>query len=207
LSQIEYEKRQLRKNMERMRDTLPATYRADRSRIVCDRIIEHVLKPRIDKEGSLTLFSYVPFRSELNVRPVIEWGWESGLRIVLPRVNRKKRQMTLHRVTSFCELEPNRWGILEPTQMASTWTEPVHIVLIPGLAFVRTGARLGYGGGYYDRWIAEYSKQVEIASPLLVAAAFEQQLLTQIPTEAHDVKVDIVLTEHSFEKIEQIETK
>ncbi|MHB1238319.1 MAG: 5-formyltetrahydrofolate cyclo-ligase, partial [Gallionella sp.] len=71
----------------------------------------------------------------------------------------------------------------------------VEFALLPGVAFTRDGARLGYGGGFYDKLLAHQGSETGIHKPALVAAAFALQIVGQIPQEATDVKVEWIITE------------
>ena len=91
-------------------------------------------------------------------------------------------------LTSWEDLALNRWGIREPRATAVIDPDEFDLVLVPGLAFTRDGARLGMGGGYYDRWLAHTN-----AKTLGICA--EAFLVTQIPLTPNDVTVDAVVTE------------
>ena len=82
-------------------------------------------------------------------------------------------------------METREFGVLLPTPPADAPETKPHIVLVPGLAFTRTGDRLGRGKGFYDRYLANYPG-------IKIGLAFREQLLEDIPTEAHDVPMDLV---------------
>jgi 5-formyltetrahydrofolate cyclo-ligase len=130
------------------------------------------------------------FASELWVQEVLA----DGKRLALPRVNRHTNQLDLYWVDDLeNQLEPGLWGIREPIvercERLNTLNE-VEFALLPGVAFTRDGARLGYGGGYYDKLLVRMTHQ-----PVLAAAAFALQIVEQIPQEATDVKVRWIITE------------
>jgi len=134
------------------------------------------------------------FASELWINNVLA----DGRRLALPRVNRHTNHLELYWVDDLEEqLAPGLWGIREPVvercKRLSSINE-VEFALLPGVAFARNGARLGYGGGYYDKLLA---KRVlgGSNSPVLAAAAFTMQVVNDIPQEATDIKVEWIITE------------
>lgn len=94
-----------------------------------------------------------------------------------------------------------KFGLLEPA--GKTIVAPHHLraILVPGLAFDRHGNRLGRGGGHYDRLLAQ------TPNALLIAPAFEDQIVDQLPTEKHDVPVDIIVTGNKFHFMETAQAK
>lgn len=128
-------------------------------------------------------------------------GWVSrvmadGKQLLLPRVNRATRQLDVYRVSDLeGQIEMGSYGIREPIPACCELADLAEIdfILLPGVAFGRDGARLGYGGGFYDKFLARLSHQ-----PALVAAAFSLQLVEGIPQEPADRKVDKLITEHEI---------
>lgn len=115
-----------------------------------------------------------------------------GRRLVLPRVDRERGTLVLHEVCDpDSELVAGVWGIQEPEPgLPEVPLSDVDFVLMPGVAFDRRGGRLGYGGGYYDRLLGGSAPR-----PPLVAAAFEAQVVGSVPTEHHDIRFDVLVTE------------
>lgn len=142
-----------------------------------------------------TVLGYLNFGTELAAELWVAQALMDGKRVVLPRVNRASGCLDLYRV---CDLEhdvaPGAWGIREPLPMHCDRFETLaqlDFVLLPGVAFTRGGARLGYGGGYYDKLLARLPHR-----PLLVAGAFAMQLVDELPQEATDQPVDWLVTEN-----------
>jgi 5-formyltetrahydrofolate cyclo-ligase len=114
----------------------------------------------------------------------------------LPKVNRRTNRLDLYWVNDLnSQLAAGLWGIPEPIiercERLNSLNE-VEFALLPGVAFTRNGARLGYGGGFYDKLLA----QIELR-PALVAAAFALQIVEHIPQEPTDVKVEWIITEQA----------
>jgi 5-formyltetrahydrofolate cyclo-ligase len=99
----------------------------------------------------------------------------------------------------FDELAPSTWGILEPPaalrQRDARWLDPrlLNVVVVPGLAFDRTGARLGYGKGYYDGLLVQCSPHT-----ICVGLCFAEQVVDVVPTQAHDISMDFIVTDHEL---------
>lgn len=132
-----------------------------------------------------SLYAYLAFNQEVRTRPVIERAWADGKRVAVPKI--MDGEMRFIWIDGFDGLAENRFGILEPVSDAPVADDEAALVLVPGLAFDARGYRVGYGGGYYDRWLA--------AHPLCpaVALCFGFQRVDKIEHEAHDVPVGLVI--------------
>ena len=136
---------------------------------------------------------FLPILDEPETRKIIEFSWKSGKQIVVPCVLPNKPELFHSRLNSFEDLRPGALGVLEPSperRIAFT-PERFDLVIVPGVAFDRLGGRLGYGKGYYDRFLDQ-------TLAFRLALAFEFQLLQSIPTETHDIPMDGILTENGI---------
>lgn len=177
------DKRALRKRILALRDGLDPDTRAQRSAAVRDRLMALDVY-----RAAGTVHLFVPFGSELDTRPLLTELWAREARAVLPRVA-PDRQLEHLIVRSWDELEPGAYGIPEPVA-ACPAVDPgqVDLICVPGVAFDAQGGRLGYGGGFYDNFLG--------ACPApRVALAFDLQIVEAVPREAHDLKVDTIVTE------------
>ena len=136
--------------------------------------------------------AYASFGSELDTSEFLAGVLTDGKRLVLPRVNRAQRALELRHVRDLAaDLVSGVWGIREPAQHCPIVSvDKVEFLLIPGVAFAPSGARLGYGGGYYDRLLASLDRRVA-----RIAAAFELQMVDCLPEGPLDQRVDQVVTE------------
>ena len=108
----------------------------------------------------------------------------------MPRVDKETQQLQLHRVHQLDELVAGGWDIREPHADAKIVTpNELDFILVPGVAFDRAGFRIGYGKGFYDKLLFAVSP----ASTRL-SAAFDCQIVDAVPNEAHDQRVDIIIT-------------
>jgi 5-formyltetrahydrofolate cyclo-ligase len=179
----------IRKKLLAQREQLPAGTRAAHSATITERLLQLPEYLQAD-----TVLGYMnigaEFASELWIQRVLD----DGKKLVLPRVNRHTNQLDLYWVDDLeNQLAAGLWGIREPIveicEQMDTLNK-VEFALLPGVAFSRTGARLGYGGGFYDKLLARMTHR-----PALVAAAFALQIVEQIPQETTDVKVGWIITE------------
>ena len=192
-------KNNLRKQIGYWRDKLSKDDRLVKSTEICHRLchlIEHgIMQSAHNSTKPLTILSYLPFRSEVDVTPFLQWCWQHGQQVVVPKTDVRKKRMTLHIISGLHETELGHYGIREPhADQPVVSIADIDVILMPGLAFDEAGNRLGYGGGYYDRLLAYMSQQVA-RMPLLVAPCFEQQIVDVVPSEVHDFRINVLVTE------------
>lgn len=185
-------KKILRKNLLRERDALPASERFVASLAITERI---VAMPQY--QLSSTVLGYMNFGSEFSSELWVARALVDGKRLVLPRVNRHTNALDLYLVQDLeTQLEAGLWGIREPVvercERLNRLNE-VEFALVPGVAFCKDGARLGYGGGYYDKLLAHFTHR-----PTLVAAAFALQMVAELPQEPTDLHVEWIVTEQEI---------
>ncbi|WJH35176.1 5-formyltetrahydrofolate cyclo-ligase [Paenibacillus sp. CC-CFT747] len=142
------------------------------------------------------VFSYLSFGAEVDTYPLLEFCWRAGIPTAAPRTLSKTKEMKLHLISTREDVQQGIWGIPEPKPECPELPDTALIgwVVMPGLAFDPKGGRLGYGGGYYDRFLSEYARR-HGSLPFLLALAFELQLVPEVPTEPHDIPVNAVVTE------------
>ncbi len=179
----------LRKQIIAARDALPSASRRDLSA----RITQQLLELDAYRNASCVL-AYMSFGSEFDTGAAVADALAGGKQLYLPRVNRDKRALEVHVVTDLDrDLASGTWGIREPRAAClRADLDRIDFVLLPGVAFTPRCERLGYGGGFYDRLIAHFAHR-----PPLVAAAFALQIRDQIPLDADDQRVDLVITENA----------
>jgi 5-formyltetrahydrofolate cyclo-ligase len=142
-----------------------------------------------------TVLFYVDVRSEVRTRHYLPTALTHGKKIVVPWCN-DQGELELFHLENMDELSIGMYRILEPRpelrQLSHKQLAPheLDLVMVPGVAFDRTGARMGHGKGYYDKLL-----QHARADAPLVALAFECQLFPEIPTAAHDIFMDKIITE------------
>lgn len=119
---------------------------------------------------------------------IIEQAWREGKDVAVPKCNPENKTMRFKKITSFDQLESVYSGLLEPVDATiEVMPEEIKLLIVPGLAFTKDGYRLGFGGGYYDRFLSGYKG-------FTVSLAFDCQLVDEVPTELHDIPVEKVIT-------------
>ncbi|WP_138494714.1 5-formyltetrahydrofolate cyclo-ligase [Paenibacillus pinistramenti] len=193
-------KRLLRQQAAARRASLDENIRRRLASEACRLAEAEVLAPlRSSRNGEgLTVFTYLSFKEELSTASLVDCCLEQGDRVLVPRVTNGGR-LELHPFEGWEKLTGGVWGIPEPAADSPVWPESrlgeIDVVIVPGLAYDMQGGRIGYGGGYYDRF-AERLKEAGGCKgrPLFASLLFEEQLMEQVPAEAHDLKLDILIT-------------
>ena len=179
------EKKAIRIQAIAARDAMPLDQRAAGASRVCEAIIAST-----PYKKSTTVLAYASFGSELDTARLIERTLADKKNLVMPRVDKASQRLQLHRVRQLDELVVGVWGIREPSAaLEIVLPDAIDLVIVPGVVFDRAGYRIGYGKGFYDKLLSV----VNPASTRL-SAAFECQIIDAVPNEAHDQRVDIIIT-------------
>jgi len=168
--------------MRKLRDAMPA---ADRAR--CSALIQSSFLGWLPT--SITHIGlYAAIHSEVETLSLFEVLVASGRTVYFPRCSpRGSRLLEYVAVTTLDELSRGSFGVLEPLGVA-TGIDAVQLLVVPGLAFTRSGARLGYGAGYYDDTLAAFHGTS-------VGFCFAAQVVDDLPQETHDQRVGLIVTE------------
>lgn len=137
---------------------------------------------------------YSSVRSEVSTKLVIEKSLAGGREVYLPRVKVDSHGVDFVRVNGLEGFKEGSYGILEPVGDEIVEPSDLDLIILPGVAFDKDGARIGYGKGHYDMTL-------EKASCKKIAFAFELQVVKKIETEPHDVNMDMIITEKQLYKI------
>jgi 5,10-methenyltetrahydrofolate synthetase len=184
------QKKALRQQMIARRDAIAA---AERARLA-ERFTEKLAAMPQYREARSVLAT-MAIGSEWSTLAFIERALADGKRVVLPRVSEPPRHLELHAVADLArDLKPGVWDIPEPdpARCPRVAFSEVDFALVPALAVDRGGFRLGYGAGYFDRLLAGRGKR-----PFCVAALPEAFVVDAVPREAHDIPVDLVISERT----------
>ncbi|GEN84384.1 hypothetical protein SLU01_26960 [Sporosarcina luteola] len=128
---------------------------------------------------------------EVDTRMLIETAWKSGKQIAVPKCIPSTREMDFRIITSFEDLETVYMDLLEPAIERTETIEKKQIDLqvVPGVVFSKEGYRIGFGGGYYDRYLTDFPGTC-------ISLAFDIQTGKTVPIEEHDIPVDMIITEN-----------
>ncbi len=182
-------KQPIRKQIKMLREQLSDTERTAYNEAITARLM---LMP--DYQQADTVLGYMNFGAEFASERWVAQALSGGKRVALPRVNHHTNHLDLYWVEDMeGQLAQGLWGIREPIverceRLAGL--NEVEFALLPGIAFTLDGARLGYGGGFYDKLLGNRE-----ARPVLAAAAYSLQLVEKIPQETTDVTMDWIITE------------
>ncbi|MDO8351761.1 MAG: 5-formyltetrahydrofolate cyclo-ligase [Gallionella sp.] len=183
------EKQQIRKSILAAREQLLQETRTAYNVTITERLLQ---LPEYQQAG--IVLGYMNFGSEFASDLWVKQVLTDGKRLLLPKVNHHTNQLDLYWVDDpESQLAAGLWKIREPVVECCKRLNDINEVefaLLPGVAFSRDGARLGYGGGYYDKLLAQMTHR-----PTLVCAAFGLQIVAQIPQEETDIKTAWIVTE------------
>ncbi len=177
------DKQALREQVLDARARVPRAIRDRDSRLIVGKCIANPALRR-----ARTVFIYVATEHETDTRALIDHCLASGKTVLVPMV-RSRTEMSAVRFPGWSAMTTGRLGILTPAATTATWAEAVDLVIVPGLAFGLDGGRIGYGAGYYDRWLAAHPHTATIA------VCFELQLFAHVPVTADDVPMTTIMTE------------
>lgn len=185
------DKGELRKEIKLKREVLDK----DTKKIADEKIIKTLLENDIYKDSKV-VFVYVNMDSEINTLEIIKELLVSDKIVAVPKVipvTLKERQMKALKINSLLQLnESGAFGILEPSIECEDISQQVDLIIIPGLAFDLKGNRLGYGGGFYDRFLRKFPNSKR------VALCYDFQIYDEIPHEFFDEKVDLIISEENI---------
>lgn len=173
----------LRAEMRRIRAAIPESERRRRGEAIRERLLG---LSEMGRAGSVLVFA--SFGSEVPTRDLASDLHAAGKRLLLPYLSAKG--MEAAEVGPDDPLVPSAYGPEEPGRRVAVDPAAIDLVVAPGLAFDRTGRRLGYGGGAYDRYLARLRP-----TALLVGVAFEEQVVDEVPAGPVDVPVHLVVTD------------
>lgn len=178
-------KEEIREKYRKIRAQIPSETRKHADSQIAERLFN-----RPEYRDARIIYCYMSFKDEADTASIIDESLRLGKQVALPRVS-GKRKMEFFFISGQKDLVTGFMGIKEPAGYCLEASAPSEdaLVLLPGLAFDRSGARLGYGGGFYDTYLAKH------AGCKKAALAYSAQIAPEIPTEPVDVKTDLIITE------------
>lgn len=180
-------KKRLRKRV------LAASIRLDRAQVEGggQAILEKVLRLEAYRRAKLVHTYVSSKKNEVDTRALIRTCLAQGKRVAVPVVTPSAKTMAHALIDGLDQLVAGPWGLAQPDPAAARWLpakpQP-DLVVVPGLAFDRRGQRIGRGGGYYDRFLAQ-------VQTVKIGLCYDSLVLDSIPGEPHDVPVDLVVAE------------
>lgn len=183
-----YTKKELRKKFLDLRNSMSKEEIIQKSK----KITEILLNMDFYKKSHV-IMTYVDFGSEVITRDFIKYAQNNGKKVFVPLTDKKNKRLIFSELKDFDnDLVIGTYGILEPKKISDEdyILKIPEVVLVPGLIFSTAGYRIGYGGGYYDRYLKAIGN-----SPQRLGLAFDFQINDNIPTFDYDEKVDVIITE------------
>jgi len=181
------ERTALRTKILAARNSLPPEERQRKSRTIAERLLA---LPEF--AGARSIFAYVSFRSEVETLDLIARCLKKGAVVSVPLTLPAEYRLLAHAITDPSrDLVPGYCGIPEPLPTLPLMDPAsIEVVVVPGSVFDVHGGRLGYGGGYYDRFLQSAAPQA-----LRIGLAFDLQVVAAVPLESHDQQLDYLITE------------
>lgn len=183
-----------------MKDELRQAIVAKRNALTADEVacktaaILQRLRQLVPFQRAQDLLIYLDFRNEVRTDGLIRELLDTNRKVYIPVTNPASHTLTISQlVEPDQDLVRSHFGLLEPHPDALRPVDPatIDLVIVPGIVFDRKGYRIGFGAGYYDRFLATLSTSIP-----LISLIYEFQLVDRIPKEAHDIPVHILVTEN-----------
>lgn len=200
-SNIAVEKKNIRKRILPVRNEIPLKLREDKS----NKILQTLYETDQYKEAKVIL-TYVDYQSEVITTPTIVRALAEKKQVFVPRVCRvcgaepESGEMEFYRISDVEDLAEGYKGIREPIcgerflEETESYKESSVLMLMPGVVFDKYGHRIGYGKGFYDRYLKRLAEAG--INVYKTALCYECQLIDDVPYERHDISVDLVITDN-----------
>ncbi|WP_167956400.1 5-formyltetrahydrofolate cyclo-ligase [Anaerosporobacter faecicola] len=185
-------KTEIRQYMKELKNQLSKQEIQDRSKRIASIFLAQPFYQQAEN-----IFLYVSYNQEVDTKKLIQLILRDGKHVAVPKV--VDDHMEFHEITNLDQLTVGAFGILEPSincpiNRNASWESKKNLMIVPGLAFDKSGSRIGYGGGYYDRYIHNYPEQIG----LKIALAYDFQVFEHIDIESFDEKIDGVITDKDY---------
>ncbi|MBR5870224.1 MAG: 5-formyltetrahydrofolate cyclo-ligase [Clostridia bacterium] len=188
-NEIRAKKNEIRARYKTYRASLSQEERAARDGSICSRFLAS-----ITYRYAKVILMYAPLADEIDVMPIARQALADGKTVAFPRCSKTECTMEYHIVDSVDALTSGSYGIMEPSEDAPVWhakdcdAEAHPVCIVPGLVFDRAGYRVGYGKGYYDRYLGSFPG-------VRVGMVYADCVLPLIPRGRFDLSVDVLVTD------------
>lgn len=193
MTPIKREKDAIRKEYSLKRDSIEKGEREARDAKICNLATSLVSFRHAD-----IILLYAPIKSEIDVMPILKEALAKGKRVAFPKCNTEERTMKFHFITSENDLAPCAYGIREPREDLPVYdpefTQGVAVCYVPGLTFDVYGYRLGYGKGYYDKFMNKFTG-------CTIGLTYTELISQSLPKGRFDRHCDIMLTEKGIKQL------
>lgn len=130
---------------------------------------------------------------EWDTRKIIERAWQEGKEVVVPKTTPATKELKFYRITDFNQVTSGHFGIEEPVVELTELVEKeeIDLLIVPGLMYHPKGYRIGFGGGYYDRFLVDFQQPT-------LSILHSDQISSKIPIEEHDIAINYFLTQENL---------
>ena len=174
-------KKDIRKRVLELRSAMSKDEWSEKSNRIQQTVIAHPFFLHAN-----VIYCYIDYRNEAGTRSIIEKAWNLGKKVAVPKV--ESEEMNFYYISEFSDLQEGYRQILEPNTDNPANVEDA-LVIMPGVAFDKKRNRIGYGKGFYDKFLEQHP------SYKTMALSFECQLVSEIQADAFDLKPDVLITE------------
>lgn len=179
------DKNELREYMKNLRGSISIEEKDKKDRSIFNKVVNN--KQYIEAE---TIMVYVSFGLEVDTISIIKNALDNNKIVCVPKIINKKDGMKAVKIEKLEDLIKNKFGILEPLSFDKEINgKDIDLFLVPGLAFDKNGGRIGYGAGYYDRFLKN-SKD----NSLKIGLAYDFQVIDNVPMAENDIYLDIIIS-------------
>ena len=186
------DKQFLRNELRKKRALLSLEERKAANQKIRERFEKILQQKQFSKES--VLYFYVSIHTEVDTRELLAYFLKEGYRIAVPKVtNQEAHEMKFYEIFHLSDLEKGFHGIYEPVSEGKKELTSNGIMIVPGLGFTKQKDRLGYGGGFYDSYFSRLNTDI-----FKVAFAYECQMVSELPIEETDHKIDMIITEETI---------
>jgi len=177
-------KKELRQEYKSRRESISITEKSSFDADICKNIIDS----DVFKAANVILI-YYPIGSEINISPIAEAALSLGKAVAYPVCDTEKHTLTFKYVSSLTELVVDKYSIPAPPESAQVFSgDRRAMCIVPALSVDKQGFRLGYGGGYYDRFLSGFEGHS-------VAAVYYSLIADELPRDKYDIPVELIATE------------
>lgn len=177
-------KKEIRKKLLKLRNAQSSFAVTTKSKSIMNTLIKSIF----DNNKINSVHLYNSMNNEVDTKELIRYLWGKKITVILPRTDFENRDLVNYEITSFSQMEKTTFNMMEPKTENKIFLGNPDIILIPGVGFDTSLNRIGYGGGFYDKFLSKVKSHK-------IALAFECQIIPNLPAEDHDIKMDMIITE------------
>lgn len=176
-------KSKIRKEIRIIRESLTKEEVDNKSKVITEKFLESE-----EYKKAKIIMSYMSIKNEIDMETINKKILEDGKKLVLPVMIKEKTTIRAVEVDNICEMATMAFGVKEPKGGKEIMISEIDLIVVPGVAFDKNGNRIGFGKGFYDRFL--YKTEVK-----KIALCYDFQIIDEIESERHDTPVEMILTE------------